>query len=166
MGEKVEVVKEQVNLDSGNCEKWSEVEERELVDLTGNYAEEIIDLSSDDESCDKFKQSNVEVNLKSINRETNDFETKDVYVESKKGNITAIAGIPGVEKLAKRKLNFGSEGENEKSEVLIQSLMVQMESIKDIIDQTAQAFVNTEDLSLKRKNNSENIRLEGNTKRV
>jgi hypothetical protein len=75
--------------------------------------------------------------------------------------------VPGVEKQAKRKLEFGSESENEneKSEVLIKSLIVQMESFKHIIDQTAVAIVNTGDLSLKRKRRSQNKKLDGKPKK-
>ena len=155
--EKVEVVKERVNLDSGNYEKWSEVQERDLVDLTGNSGEEIIELSSDDdESCDKFKQSNAEVDMESLKRETKNLED-DLPVEGK-GDMIARRMVPGVEKQAKRKLRFGSENENEKSEVLIKSLIVQMESFKNIIDQTAVAIV-------KRKQRSQNNKLEGKPKK-
>jgi len=158
--EQVEVIKEQVNVDSGNYERWSEVQERELVDLTGNDAEEIIDLSSDDEKCDKLKESNSEVEME---RGTENL-AEDEPVECK-GGMIARRKVPGVEKLAKRKLRFGSENK-QSSEVLIESLIVQMESIKDIIEQTAVAIVNTEDLSLKRGKRSQNNKLEGNLKRV
>jgi hypothetical protein len=47
---------------------------------------------------------------------------------------------------------------NEKSKVLIKSLIVQMESFKNIIDQTAVAIV-------KRKQRSQNNKLEGNLKK-
>eukprot|EP00092_Neocalanus_flemingeri_P041381 GFUD01045058.1.p1 GENE.GFUD01045058.1~~GFUD01045058.1.p1 ORF type:complete len:329 (+),score=117.27 GFUD01045058.1:32-988(+) len=51
--EQVKVLKEEVNLDSGKDEKWMEVEERELIDLTGDVIEDkpidILELSSEDE---------------------------------------------------------------------------------------------------------------------
>ena len=47
--EQVKVHKEQVNLGTGKEENWTEVQERELIDLTGDVMEEVIELSSEDE---------------------------------------------------------------------------------------------------------------------
>jgi len=47
--EQVQVHKEQVNLGTGKEENWTEVQERELIDLTGDVMEEVIELSSEDE---------------------------------------------------------------------------------------------------------------------
>jgi len=158
--EKVEVVMEQVNVDSGNYEKWSEVQERELVDLTGNYEEEIIELSSDDES-------NAVVEMGSRKKETEHIEEENVHEECR-GELTTRKMV-AVEKPAKRKLRFGSENENEhteskESEVLIKSLIDHMDSIKDTLDQTAQVIMNTEGLPLKRGKSPQNK--EKNTKRL
>merc|ERR1719186_2201117 len=45
--EKVKVHKEEVNLDSGKEIKWLEVQERELIDLTGDVMEDGSDLTND-----------------------------------------------------------------------------------------------------------------------
>ena len=43
---------------------------------------------------------------------------------------TRMVVVPGVEKQAKRKLRFGSENENQQSEVNIKSLIIQMKVSK------------------------------------
>jgi hypothetical protein len=59
----------------------------------------------------EFKQSNAEVDMESLKRETKNLED-DLPVEGK-GDMIARRMVPGVEKQAKRKLRFGSENENE-----------------------------------------------------
>merc|ERR1719186_1107 len=65
--EKVKVHKEEVNLDSGKEIKWLEVQERELIDLTGDVMEDGSDLSTHKDINDikKIVSSPKDVDLQS-----------------------------------------------------------------------------------------------------
>jgi len=52
--ERVEVVREQINLESGQEETVSEVQERVLVDLTGSVGEDFTELPSDGDVNDNI----------------------------------------------------------------------------------------------------------------
>ena len=52
--ERVEVVSEQINLESGEEETVSEIQERVFVDLTGNVEEDFAELPSDGDVNDNL----------------------------------------------------------------------------------------------------------------